>query len=671
MTRSDVIPLRRLIKQRKVIALLQDFAALMPKNAPALVGADGRLFAHAGVWPGAAVTEMLAGISKPNNTPDCPYRYYRLCADTRFLGVLAVQSGPVNTAPHPLEQALYHSLELLLTEALAKRDIASSTLDRYRELNLLYRAGETIGTALNPALIPKMLLEESQNAIQIDAGVVWLSMTSNEESPAVKASFGADGAVATLYELVCGKLNALLSNGRPAIITELPGPYSTLLWAPLRTAKRVLGWILLARTRKQPIFTASDEKLLVALTWQSALALENAHLFTQTDEMLAQRVNELTALQRIDRQLNENLDYGRVLTLTAEFAATHTGAKQASLLLLGKENGSFTLASRYPSEQAEERITIDDADTLLTQVMASGRAQCAELEADGALFTRVCVPILREGRPIGLLDLRKDGSCAFDSDGLVFLSQLADRSALAIDNAILIEKVQAANNAKTEFVSMVSHELKVPMTSIRGFAAMLSMAGTLSEEQQRFVKVIINNVDRMKVLVSDLSDVSRIESGRLHLAIAEADFMCALREAIEGTCAQIKARGHTLCQAVPPSLPPVLIDHSRTVQVLVNLLSNAYKYTPDGGTITITVEVEHAALRCTVADTGIGMTEAELAKLGNKFWRADHGHVTEQAGTGLGMNITKGIIELQGGTLEVCSTPDMGSAFTFTVPRAR
>ncbi len=223
---------------------------------------------------------------------------------------------------------------------------------------------------------------------------------------------------------------------------------------------------------------------------------------------------------------------------------------------------------------------------------------------------------------------------------------------------------RAANRAKSEFVSLVAHELKAPMTSINGYADLLAVAGPLTEQQQKFVQTIKANVHRMKVLVSDLTDISRIESGQLRVENEQVDLLAAVAEARDGLLQQLQERGHRLVEDLPSELPAVRGDRGRVVQVLINLLSNAIKYTPNGGTITLRACQDGQFVRFSVADTGVGMTAEEIAKLGTKFWRADNDHVINQPGTGLGLAITRNLVALMGGEWHVSSTPGQGSTFT-------
>jgi signal transduction histidine kinase len=308
MSYPEPLSLRRLLK-RQAAPLLAAFETLRQECGLALFELDGALFVQAGHWPPAVLTRLQAEISLPDNplAVETNYRCYPLWAGPQRVGILAVY-GEVGATTQAAEQLLQPSLQLLLNQALEKREIADDTLHRYRELTLLYRVGETIGTALNPEVIPPLVLQESQRVIQADVGVevgifvLRRPASSGRGDWESKASFGPPEEVMTLLEAMQSQIDEFLENGRPAILTNLPHRpeagrkpvYSSVLWAPLKTPKRVLGGILLGRLVGQPEFTASDEKLLTTLAMQSALALENAQLFARTDEKLAQRVKELT-----------------------------------------------------------------------------------------------------------------------------------------------------------------------------------------------------------------------------------------------------------------------------------------------------------------------------------------------------------------------------------------
>jgi len=257
---------------------------------------------------------------------------------------------------------------------------------------------------------------------------------------------------------------------------------------------------------------------------------------------------------------------------------------------------------------------------------------------------------------------------SFAPDAQSLVTRVAERAAIAIENGRLYEAVRAANNAKSEFVALVAHELKVPMTSISGYADLFPMAGPVTDKQAQFLVTIKNAVNRMRVLVSDLNDISRIESGNLRVDLEPVSVREAIDSALEGAQTEIERRGHHLTVTVSADLPPVQADQDRLAQVLLNLISNAYKYTPDGGTIQVEAFRNGNRIAFRVADNGIGMTAQQMANLGIKFWRAEN--TLNQPGTGLGFAITRNLIELMRGDLDIQSIPGKGSTFVFNLPIA-
>ncbi len=192
------------------------------------------------------------------------------------------QSPPRSLA---LERALHASLNLILAEALEKRDVAAEALERYREINLMYRVSETIGALLDVEKITGLVLAESQRTIRAEAGVVFL-VSSDDAAWQVKAGFAPGEGAEVFSQMVPSTLGSAWQSNQPAIVTDYPSeiPYRALIWAPLKSQERVLGGIVLGRARGQPIFTASDEKLLMALARQTAIAVDNARLHQQVLE---------------------------------------------------------------------------------------------------------------------------------------------------------------------------------------------------------------------------------------------------------------------------------------------------------------------------------------------------------------------------------------------------
>ncbi|MCA9963384.1 MAG: HAMP domain-containing histidine kinase [Anaerolineales bacterium] len=262
------------------------------------------------------------------------------------------------------------------------------------------------------------------------------------------------------------------------------------------------------------------------------------------------------------------------------------------------------------------------------------------------------------------------------------------------------ERADAANQAKSEFVSLVSHELKAPMTSIKGYAALLhgGMAGEINPQQQESLRTIDRNVARMDRLVSDLADISRIEAGKLLLERSKVLLPEVIAEVVQSADANLQEKAQQLRIDLPADLPPIYSDRTRLLQILTNLVSNAHKYTPPGGELTIQAcripysngvggytnghANGHAngrsngsgsvqdMVQVTVQDTGIGIAEAEHAQIFQKFFRSEDHQARAVPGTGLGLSITKNLVEMHGGNIWFESEYQRGTAFHFTMPVA-
>ena len=244
------------------------------------------------------------------------------------------------------------------------------------------------------------------------------------------------------------------------------------------------------------------------------------------------------------------------------------------------------------------------------------------------------------------------------------VAQRTSELAIARDEAV------AANKSKSEFISVVSHELKLPMTSIKGYSDLMlgGATGSLNENQVSFLKTIRNNVNRMATLVSDLTEISRIESGNLRVEPRAVPVWDVIDEVVALTKTQVEEKHQTLTVDIPEELPKSWCDRDRLAQILTNLISNANKYSPDGAQIYVQAIRVDGMIRIKVQDNGHGMTPEDQKMLFSKFFRSVDEKVREAPGTGLGMNITKNLIELQGGRIWFESEFRKGTTFYFTVP---
>jgi signal transduction histidine kinase len=438
----------------------------------------------------------------------------------------------------------------------------------------------------------------------------------------------------------------------------------SILCAPLLSRGQTIG-VLYADNRAQSgLFTQDDLSLLNAFANQAAIAIENARLYTRTDQALAARVTELETLTQIDQQLNAQLDLVHVVEFTCRWAMKGIGAVHCWIALLETDGIIKVLNS---SENPKFEMNEGQRNRIMTQLREGNQQAFLPTMGQPA---RVYTPILHTGKPIGVLIA--DRNELFSDTDLEFLKRLSSRAAAAIQNARLYEAVQQANQEKSKFVSVVTHELRIPMTSIKGYTDLLrqGIIGPINEQQRNFLNVIRNNVERMSALVSDLADISHIETGRMKLNLKPVSLPENLTETLNNLRPRLEEKKQILNLDVADNLPPVTADANRLVQILTNLISNASKYTAEEGHVHIEVFKEDGKLQVNVTDDGIGISEDDQKMLFSQFFRSEDEAVREQQGWGLGLNVTKRLVEAMGGDIGVQSELRKGSTFWFTLPIA-
>ncbi|HSE92488.1 MAG TPA: ATP-binding protein [Methylomirabilota bacterium] len=235
-----------------------------------------------------------------------------------------------------------------------------------------------------------------------------------------------------------------------------------------------------------------------------------------------------------------------------------------------------------------------------------------------------------------------------------------------------VTELRRLEQVRTEFVANVSHELRTPLTAIRGYLETL-LGGALEEpaHARRFLEIAARHTERLGRLLDDLTDLSNIELGRVTLRLEPT----ALGDTVESVLAIVRPRaeagGVVLAAAVPPDLPPVHADHDRLVQVLLNLVDNAVKYTPQGGSVTVTAHAGgEPGVEITVRDTGVGIPASDLPRITERFYRVDRARSRELGGTGLGLAIVKHLVLAHGGGLAITSEVGQGTTVRVTLPVA-
>jgi signal transduction histidine kinase len=224
---------------------------------------------------------------------------------------------------------------------------------------------------------------------------------------------------------------------------------------------------------------------------------------------------------------------------------------------------------------------------------------------------------------------------------------------------------------KDEFVLTASHELRSPLTSVQGFAELLMLErDSLTPRQVETVEIILDNCRHLVHLLNDLLDLARSDAGRLAITAKPTEVAPLLDDAVRTMRAQTESKGQSLEERIEPGLPLIDVEADRIRQILVNLLTNAHEYSPQGASIEVTARAIAADVEIAVTDNGPGIPEKQLDHIFERFTRGDAGLTQRVGGTGLGLAISKSLVELHGGTIEVDSTPGVGSIFSFRLPAA-
>jgi len=433
-----------------------------------------------------------------------------------------------------------------------------------------------------------------------------------------------------------------------------------LLVVPMRIQDRVIGVIEVINKANGAPFTKADQDLLTAFTSQATIAVEAMKI----------------TLDWAMRQSKADAGLVGVAEEDAVFVMTAKG--------YGDE-----LAGYLPAPEGNGNYNSLDLEELpaMSETISSGQPNCLlarEQTGDGAFGLlketrmQVYIPIRRESHTIGVLLLESKQGEACPEEMINFLVRLSDHAAIAIANAQLYDEVLEANQAKSRFVSFVAHELKNPMASIKGYTELVAggMAGPVTDMQTSFLDTVRSNVDRMDTIVSDLNDLTKIQVGILSLEYHPIQIKDTLDEVVRSLNRQIEEKEQQMELELPEDLAPVWADPARLAQILTNIVSNATKYTPNGGIFGIKAESYTEEdqpgvdfVHIWVMDSGIGISEEDQEKIFQQYFRTDS--AKEMAsGTGLGLNITKSLIEMQGGRIWFESVFGQGTTFHFTLPVA-
>jgi signal transduction histidine kinase len=293
--------------------------------------------------------------------------------------------------------------------------------------------------------------------------------------------------------------------------------------------------------------------------------------------------------------------------------------------------------------------------------------------------TFLVVPLLRDQTVLGVVSLRRHTVDPFTADEIALVETFAQQAVIAIENVRVLNELRDTNvalrhatEAKSKFLATMSHELRTPLNAIIGFSDVLlqRMFGEVNEKQREYLTDIRTSGEHQLDLINDLLDLSKIEAGRLELELESV----SIGETLEASRRFVQERAArqsvALDSIVAADLPAVPADARKLKQVVVNLLTNAVKFTPAGGRVTLSAGRRDVEILVSISDTGVGIAPEDQAKLFQEFEQARHGRASEE-GTGLGLALSRKLVELHGGRMWVESELGKGSTFSFTIPIVR
>lgn len=599
------------------------------------------------------------------------------------------------------QMQLAQSIADQVAGAIEKARLLQETEKRARQLATLNELTRQLSSTLELDPILENVLNNSVDILNCEAGS--LLMVDEETDELVFTHVVgpvADELINKRLPKGAGVVGKSVKTREPIIsnnVSDTPDWFSktdkqtgfttrSLLVVPLIVKNEVLGVIEVINRLDRLPFSQNDLEILAAFAAQASVALENASLYMRTDQALAERVEELSVMQRIDRELNTSLDLHRAIRITIEWALKQSGTDAGLISFVDETGVRITDFVGYQENEIEKiqdgLIGFDQYH--IREVVDNGLPYQTRLKVDekGILKNtkvQILIPIRRETQTIAILILESTKPQTISEEMMGFLQRLSDHASIAIVNGQLYAQVQSANIAKSEFVSFVAHELKNPMTSIKGYTELLAAGavGAVNDVQGNFLSIIRSNIERMNTLVSDLNDLSKIEAGRLRLDFKAIKLGDVVDEVVRSTKRQIDDKQQQLEIGLSDDLPLVWADPTRLSQVIVNLVSNAHKYTEAGGTIHISGEVctnhwdpdgADQVVHLAVKDSGIGISEEDQKKIFTKFFRSEDPKTREVPGTGLGLNITRSLVEMQGGKIWFESQHRVGTTFHITVP---
>jgi GAF domain-containing protein len=605
----------------------------------------------------------------------------------------------------------------LLSELQARTAELTQSVD---QLTALGEVGEAVSSSLDLQTVLITIVARATQLAGVDAGVIYEYDEKREVfeprathqledevvrslvATPVRKGEGATGRLAEVPEPVqLADIHAATVFASRARDAFLHAGYRSLLAVPLVREDHLIGGLTVIR--KAPgEFGPEIVQLLTTFATQSALAIQNARLFraiAENSRQLETLSRNMEQLYRLSTAMQEPLSLkeqlGRVLETATRiglldriyvWAVSPEGEKLVNLAGAGfaedesKQFEGFAIplveaGAMYRSLREGRPLVFDDENPLPPALYLKPQYLLKGLRTSRFLI----IPMIARGETVGVFagDNKPSGR-PIARETVELLQTFASHAAVAIANARLFQTIEVksrelevASQHKSEFLANMSHELRTPLNAIIGFSEVLAegMFGEVNEKQTEYLRDILESGQHLLSLINDILDLSKIEAGRMELERADFDLPSAIGNALTLVRERAGRRGIILGRTVDGRLGTIRGDERKVKQVLLNLLSNALKFTPEGGRIDVRAAVDENMVEVSVADTGVGIAPEDQEAIFEEFRQVGMADKKVE-GTGLGLALCRKFVELHGGRIWVKSQVGIGSTFTFTIPVA-
>lgn len=529
-------------------------------------------------------------------------------------------------------------------------------------------------------------LEELNNLQRLMSREGWRSFRANHDSDSRGYVFDRTSTQPLILD------NHEDENGSVSAPVEAfkTGEFRQIVTAPLTVRGETIGTLAIQDEDSAPL-TAEDRELLDSISVQVAQALEGARLLEQTRKNATDMETVVQVGSAASTILEARDLLQTVVSLTQErfdlyFVSVFAMDERENLL---RWVSGTQLPVRPDGPLTAPEVPLDMEKSLIA---AAGRTRKPVVVNDAAADSRflpvevlpdtrseLVIPLIVGDELLGVMDLQSNVRNRFGEDDVRIHITLATQVAVAWKNANLYaeqletaERLRQVDRLKTEFMASMSHELRTPLNSIIGFSDVLleGMDGPLTERMTEDVTLIRDSGRHLRELISEILDMSKIEAGMMELRYDVIDLNQVAREIVANARSLIYTKNIDIRLEIDPELETIEADRTRLIQILFNLISNAIKFTNEGA-VSLLFKDSGDDIKVTVEDTGIGIKESDIPIIFEQFRQIDGSLTRKAGGTGLGMPISKSLVELHGGEMFVQSEPGVGSRFSFTLPKER